>query len=58
MKITKTEQFNILLSGYEAMTLKAIMQNPMCTGRHDINERPCGKCECCKLSKKIFEALK
>ena len=58
MKITKTEQFNILLSAYEAMILKAIMQNPMCTDRHSMSEPTCGKCECCKLSKKIFEALK
>lgn len=58
MKITKIEQFNISLSADEARVLKAIMQNPMCSERHNINEMPCKKCEFCELSKKIFQALK
>lgn len=58
MKVTKIEQFNILLSASEAETLKSIMQNPMCTDRQNTLEPPCEKCECCKLSNKIFEALK
>jgi hypothetical protein len=58
MKITKTEQFNILLSGDEARALRAIMQNPMCTSLKPKNDSPCGTCKSCMLSKTIFEALK
>lgn len=58
MRIEKVESFNILgLSFNEMKTLKAIMQNPMCSSRENENERPCGECEFCKLSKLIFESL-
>lgn len=41
MMIEKVESFNILgLSFNEMKTLKAIMQNPMCSSRENENKRP------------------
>ena len=62
MKILKEQviKYNILLSEVEAKTLKTMMQNPVCSVRplEKMHEHsPCGKCEYCKLSKKIFEEI-